>query len=76
MTGNEPDYVRSYRALHADFPHESTAKQLFDEHQFEAYRRLGYHAADDLFRQELLREDNPAKLEFREWWQRLANSLL
>jgi hypothetical protein len=76
LTGNEPDYVLSYRALHADFPHESTAKQLFDEHQFEAYRALGYHAADDLFRKELLRCDDPASLPFRDWIQKLANSLV
>jgi hypothetical protein len=76
VTGNEPAYVLSYRALHADFPHESTAKQLFDEHQFEAYRSLGYHVVDALFRKELLGTDNPDALSFHDWFKRLANSLL
>jgi hypothetical protein len=30
----------------AQFPHESTADQWFDESQFESYRALGYHIAD------------------------------
>jgi hypothetical protein len=76
VTGNEPAYVLSYRALHGDFPHESTAKQLFNEHQFEAYRSLGFHVADALFRKELLLTDNPDALSFRDWFERLANSLL
>ena len=76
VTGNESQYVLSYRALHPDFPHESTAKQLYGEHQFEAYRALGYHAADALFRKELLGTNHPASLTFEDWFQRLANSLL
>ena len=51
MTGDEPEYVRDYRAKHPSFPHESTADQFFDETQFEAYRALGYCIGDELFAQ-------------------------
>jgi hypothetical protein len=53
LTGNEPAYVLDYKRAHPSFPHESTLDQLFSEQQFEAYRRLGEHAAEDLFRPEL-----------------------
>lgn len=43
LTGDEPTDVLSYRELHKEFPHESTADQWFDESQFESYRKLGYH---------------------------------
>lgn len=35
--------ILSYKAEHPSFPDQSTAKRLFDESQFEAYRELGYH---------------------------------
>ncbi len=46
VTGDENEYVRSYRAHFPLFPHESTADQFFSENQFEAYRALGAHAAE------------------------------
>ncbi|MCB0289945.1 MAG: patatin-like phospholipase family protein [Calditrichaeota bacterium] len=49
VTGDEDLVISEYRARKGDFPHESTADQFFDEGQFEAYRALGYHAADGLF---------------------------
>ena len=48
LTGNEPDYVKQYQREHPAFPHQTTADQLFNEEQFEAYRALGGHAAEDL----------------------------
>ena len=33
--------------MHPSFPHETTADQLFDEGQFEAYRRLGFGIAQE-----------------------------
>ena len=51
----ETEYVRSYRKDNADFPHESTADQFFDETRFEAYRALGYCIVNDAF-------SNPADL--------------
>jgi len=73
LTGDEPLPVLDYRSRHADFPHQSTADQFFDEAQFEAYRQLGYHIAGELFRQELLEGSyrNPD-----DWLEALANKLL
>jgi hypothetical protein len=49
VTGDEPEYVRAYRAQNPEYPHESTADQFFSEEQFEAYRALGEHACETLF---------------------------
>ena len=43
LTGNEPADIFNYRNIDANFPHQSTADQWFDETQFESYRKLGYH---------------------------------
>jgi len=48
VTGDEPEYVRSYRVHHPEYPHESTADQFFSEAQFEAYRALGEHACEGM----------------------------
>jgi hypothetical protein len=45
MSGDENDYVLSYKATNSAFPHETTMDQLFTEEQFEAYRALGEHIA-------------------------------
>ena len=37
--------VRNYGLSNADFPHQSTAEQWFDESQFESYRALGFEIA-------------------------------
>lgn len=74
LTGNEPEYVLEYRCRFKDFPHQSTGDQLFEEDQFEAYRGLGYHLAEDLFRSELIGLTKPADVPA--WFQRLATSLL
>ena len=49
LTGDEPADILRYAAEHPAFPHESTNDQFFDESQFESYRALGYHAAEDVF---------------------------
>ena len=43
MVRDLPTDVYSYKGIHPDFPHQSTADQFFDEKQFEAYRELGYY---------------------------------
>jgi hypothetical protein len=43
-----PLSVRSYAALHTQFPHEPTTDQFFGEMQFEAYRALGEHVIDTI----------------------------
>jgi len=45
LSGDENDYVLSYKTRHPSFPHETTADQLFSEEQFEVYRALGEHIA-------------------------------
>lgn len=50
VTGDEPEYVRSYRTHNPQFPHESTADQFFSEAQFEAYRALGEHACEGMLK--------------------------
>ncbi|HWB83548.1 MAG TPA: hypothetical protein VG675_05385 [Bryobacteraceae bacterium] len=50
LTGDEPADVIGYHSRTPQFPHESTADQWFAESQFESYRRLGMHIADQVFR--------------------------
>jgi hypothetical protein len=38
-----------YAARSAEFPHQSTGDQWFDESQFESYRKLGYHVGMHTF---------------------------
>jgi hypothetical protein len=47
ITGDENTYIREYRMRKPSFPHEPTSDQFFDETQFECYRALGFHAAED-----------------------------
>ncbi len=47
LTQDENPYIREYSVKNPDFPHESTGDQFFNETQFECYRALGYHAAQD-----------------------------
>jgi hypothetical protein len=49
LTGDEPTDVLRYAAENAGFPHQSTGDQWFDESQFESYRALGCHIAQDVF---------------------------
>lgn len=75
LTGDETEFIRRYRAIHPDFPHESTINQFYDEEQFEAYRQLGVHVAEGAFSPALLTEDrNPATT--RAWIGQLAKNML
>ena len=82
MTGNETEFLQKYRTEHPAFPHESTADQLYDEVQFEAYRALGEHVGEELFRPELVDPIRPGgkplspQPTVRDWFQGLANNLL
>jgi hypothetical protein len=49
MTGDEPSDVLNYAQEHPDFPHDPTANQFFTESQFESYRHLGLHVAQEVF---------------------------
>jgi hypothetical protein len=48
VTGDEDDDIRNYVATHGEFPHEATGDQIFDEAQWESYRKLGQHMAGPL----------------------------
>jgi hypothetical protein len=49
LSGDEPRDVATYAKLHDAFPHESTGDQVFDEAQWESYRKLGETIGDSLF---------------------------
>jgi hypothetical protein len=49
MNGHEDTPVMQYKAAHPAFPHESTGDQFYGEDQFESYRSLGFHIAEQLF---------------------------
>ena len=74
LTGNERDYLLDYHRRHSSFPHETTADQFFNEAQFEAYRALGEHIGDDLFREEFAPAGSPVSLE--SWFHALAANML
>ncbi len=57
LTGNEPSDVQDYAARHPSFPHEPTSDQFFDEAQFESYRRLGEHIAQQVLRPAIQRSE-------------------
>ncbi|QWV93972.1 patatin-like phospholipase family protein [Geomonas oryzisoli] len=44
LTGDESADLLNYAKVHAEFPHEPTSDQWFDEAQFESYRKLGLHS--------------------------------
>lgn len=48
LPGDAAD-VRQYRLENAQFPHQTTADQWFDESQFESYRKLGELSAEAAF---------------------------
>jgi len=47
MVSDLPGDIFAYRAAHAEFPHQPTSDQFFQENQLEAYRELGYQLATD-----------------------------
>ena len=88
LTGNEPAPVLNYKRTSPAFPHESTADQFFDDAQFESYRALGDHIAEETFGRWLVepeirealglpfraekRDSDCAKVDFREHEPTLA----
>jgi len=74
LTGNESEFLKKYRSDNPSFPHQSTAQQLFTETQFEAYRALGEHVAEDLFRTDLV-GNWKENLSVHQLFHRLAENL-
>ncbi|MGI9432633.1 MAG: patatin-like phospholipase family protein, partial [Myxococcota bacterium] len=70
FTGREDVVIQQYRSRNPSFPHESTADQAFTEGQFEAYRSLGQHIAEQaLEHANAEREMSFADLE--QWFEEL-----
>lgn len=84
VTGDEPGYLLGYREKEPAFPHHSTAGQLYSEEQFEAYRALGAHIGERLFRDELIGSlsakaaggPDHATLGLGEWMEAIRVALL
>ena len=74
VTGNESELIKRYRINNPDFPHQTTLDQFFDQEQFEAYRELGVHAAEGLFRPALMSGVHPASVP--EWFRELSKNVL
>ncbi len=48
LDGDEPIDLVNYKKANPDFPHESTADQMYSETQFESYRSLGFHMINSI----------------------------
>jgi predicted acylesterase/phospholipase RssA len=63
LTGDEPSDVLAYADQYASFPHQTTVDQFFTESQFESYRALGFHVAQEVFSEAVkepqIKEDRP-----------------
>jgi len=59
---NEPIELKHYVEANPSFPHQSTADQLFDEQQFEAYRKLGFLTMDRILERRKNKSNNLSSL--------------
>ncbi len=75
LTGDEAELLKRYRAVHPDFPHQSTLDQFYDEEQFEAYRQLGVHVAEGTFAPALM-TDVSRPTTVASWFRQLAVNML
>ena len=50
LSGDEPAGLQECGRNFAKFPHDPTGDQLFEETRFMAYRQLGEHLGEDLYR--------------------------
>lgn len=74
VTGDEDEVIKQYRLASPSFPHETTADQFFGEGQFEAYRSLGQHIAEQVIKESNLpgaMDDNISFADFEDWFQSL-----
>ena len=74
LRGDEGQIIKSYQKCNPAFPHESTADQMFNEGQFEAYRRLGVKMMEEALSKVLSESnDNPSYSSLRSSLQELLN---
>jgi hypothetical protein len=72
FTGDEDEVIQEYRHAHPSFPHESTADQAFSEGQFEAYRSLGQHIAEQAMGELHSHEGGMKFSDLEDWFEVLA----
>lgn len=84
LTSDESPDILDYQRVQPAFPHQSTLDQLYSERQFESYRALGYHVAEELFQAEILRcggenfaaQSAIGETDLERWFTALAMNLL
>ena len=69
ITGDEDELITEYRGRNPAFPHESTADQMFDEGQFEAYRALGQHMGESALQHAATQAGTLSYADFETWMQ-------
>ncbi len=75
MVGDEPDHTHAYRRDNPLFPNDPVTDQFFDEAQFESYRALGYHVADQALDDSKGAEGGPATGRAIAWAENLVKEL-
>jgi hypothetical protein len=50
ISGDEASDLKGHWAGHAEFPHDPTSNQFYDEDMVESYRQLGEHMGEQLCR--------------------------
>ena len=75
LTGNESADILDCQKRYSSFPHVHISDQFFNEEQFEAFRSLGYHVADEALRPEIFDGDVPKDLTVQKWAEQLVKKL-
>lgn len=75
LTGNESPDVLEYYQRKPDFPHAHIKDQFFDEEQFEAFRSLGHHVADEAMGDDIFDGFVPDDLSVKAWAKELVKKL-
>ncbi len=71
ITGDEDEVIQQYRHANPSFPHQSTADQFFGEGQFEAYRSLGQHMAEQVLKDSIVSSGKMSYAELGDWFRKL-----
>ena len=71
-----PNDIYAYKAVNETFPDQSTADQVFDEKQFEAYRELGYQLTKRMILRAGELANSPASTPEDEWLRAAVGFLL
>jgi hypothetical protein len=74
IVGNEPRDVLQYHVEHPTFPQETTMDQFFDESQWESYRTLGEHIAEEVFKPPVGPDGKPLLAPGQSWEEWLVQA--